>query len=51
MKSNLRLHNLLMLLLGLVVIWSLLGISKEKVEGEMRYSLIIKTEPSLQVFY
>lgn len=46
-----RVHNILMGLIGLVVVWSLLGISVQQSGGKTEYSLFIKTQPSAQLLY
>lgn len=45
------LNDVLMVLLSIVVLGSLVGISVKKVGAENYYSLFIKTEPNLKMFF
>lgn len=45
------LNNLLMAMVGVVVLWSLIGISMTQVGGETHYSFFIKSEPTLQILH
>ena len=51
MNSNKRFHHLLMVMLGVVVLWSLLGISVQMRDDKTEYHLFIKPQPSAQLFF
>ena len=51
MNSNKRFHHLLMVMLGVVVLWSLLGISVQVGDEGAEYRLFIKQQPSAQLVF
>ena len=51
MNKNMRVHHLLMILLGVVVLWSLLGISVQVGNEGAEYRLFIKQQPSAQLVF
>lgn len=51
MNKNMQVHHLLMILLGVVVLWSLLGISVQVGDEGAEYRLFIKQQPSAQLVF